>query len=58
MKMILETKDLCKRYKKQEANHNISISVQENSVYGILGPRFNLFYQIKSKILQKPVYVK
>ena len=38
MKMILETKDLCKQYKKQKANHDITISVKENSVYGLLGP--------------------
>lgn len=38
MKNILETHNLCKKYKKQKANHNISISVPENSVYGLLGP--------------------
>lgn len=38
MKNILETHNLCKNYKKQKANHNISISVPEKSVYGLLGP--------------------
>lgn len=38
MKIILETRDLCKKYKKQAANQNICISVEENSVYGLLGP--------------------
>lgn len=38
MKTILETKNLCKNYKKQTANHNISITVEENSIYGLLGP--------------------
>lgn len=38
MSHILETHDLCKKFKKQYANHNISISVEENSIYGLLGP--------------------
>lgn len=38
MTNILETKNLCKNYKHQKANHNISISIQENSIYGLLGP--------------------
>lgn len=35
--IILETKKLCKIFKKQEANKDISISVKRNSIYGLLG---------------------
>jgi len=35
---ILQTKNLCKTFKKQEAVNNISLSIQKNSVYGLLGP--------------------
>lgn len=35
--IILETKVLCKTFKKQEANKDISISVKRNSIYGLLG---------------------
>ncbi|NMF07300.1 lantibiotic protection ABC transporter ATP-binding protein [Clostridium beijerinckii] len=35
---ILETKNLCKNFKKQEAVKDISISVKANSIYGLLGP--------------------
>lgn len=38
MENILETHDLCKKFKKQYANHNLSLSVKENSIYGLLGP--------------------
>ena len=38
MENILETHDLCKKFKKQYANHNISLTVKENSIYGLLGP--------------------
>lgn len=38
MEYILETKDICKKYKEQEANKDISIHVKENSIYGLLGP--------------------
>lgn len=37
-KFILETKNLCKNFKKQEAVNNVSLSVRKNSVYGLLGP--------------------
>jgi lantibiotic transport system ATP-binding protein len=36
--IILETKSLCKTFKKQEAVKDISISVPRNSIYGLLGP--------------------
>ena len=36
--IILETKKLCKTFKKQEAVKDISISVPRNSIYGLLGP--------------------
>ncbi len=38
MEPILTTKNLCKNFKKQKANDNISISVRKNSIYGLLGP--------------------
>lgn len=38
MKYLLETKDLCKNYKKQMANNHISIKVEKNKIYGLLGP--------------------
>ncbi|MDO5718618.1 MAG: lantibiotic protection ABC transporter ATP-binding protein [Tissierellia bacterium] len=37
-KLILETKNLCKNFKKQKAVDNISIKVKENTIYGLLGP--------------------
>ena len=36
--IILETKSLCKTFKKQEAVKDISIKVSRNSIYGLLGP--------------------
>lgn len=38
MENMLETRHLCKKYKKQRANDDISISVRSNTVYGLLGP--------------------
>lgn len=38
MSDILETKNLCKYYKKQKANQNINLAVREHSIYGLLGP--------------------
>lgn len=35
--IILETKNLSKKFKKQEANKDISISIKRNSIYGLLG---------------------
>ncbi|BCZ48765.1 lantibiotic ABC transporter ATP-binding protein [Clostridium gelidum] len=35
--IILETKSLCKTFKKQEAVKDISIKVPRNSIYGLLG---------------------
>lgn len=35
---ILQTKDLCKDFKKQRVINNISLSVMKNSIYGLLGP--------------------
>ena len=35
---ILQTKDLCKDFKKQCVVNNISLSVMKNSIYGLLGP--------------------
>ena len=36
--IILETRDLCKRFKGQDANKDVSIHVMRNSIYGLLGP--------------------
>lgn len=38
MKYIIQTKNLNKNYKNQEANKDISLLVYENSIYGLLGP--------------------
>lgn len=38
MTTILQTKHLCKYFKKQRANDDISINVKKNSIYGLLGP--------------------
>ena len=38
MKEILKTDNLCKYFKKQKAVDNVSITVRENSIYGLLGP--------------------
>ena len=35
---ILQTKDLCRDFKRQHAVSNISLSITKNSVYGLLGP--------------------
>ncbi|MFP3153454.1 lantibiotic protection ABC transporter ATP-binding protein [Lachnospiraceae bacterium ZAX-1] len=35
---LIQTKGLCKTFKKQIAVNNISLHVRENSVYGLLGP--------------------
>lgn len=35
---LIQTKNLCKSFKKHAAVSNISLHVQENSVYGLLGP--------------------
>lgn len=37
MKNLLEVRNINKTFKKQKANDNISISVKENSIYGLLG---------------------
>lgn len=36
--IILETRDLCKKFKGQDANKDVSIHVRRNSIYGLLGP--------------------
>ena len=36
--LILETKNLSKRYDQQMAVHNICMRVRKNTVYGLLGP--------------------
>lgn len=35
---ILETRNLCKSFNKQEAVRDISIKVEKNTIYGLLGP--------------------
>jgi gallidermin-class lantibiotic protection ABC transporter ATP-binding subunit len=36
--LILETKNLCKTFKKQKVVQDISLEVRRNSIYGLLGP--------------------
>ncbi len=38
MDMILKTTDLCKCFKGQMTVNNVSLNIQRNSVYGLLGP--------------------
>lgn len=38
MNMILKTKNLCKSFNGQTAVNNISLNIERNSVYGLLGP--------------------
>ena len=38
MENILVTDNLCKNFKRQKANDNISITVRKDSIYGLLGP--------------------
>lgn len=38
MDMILKTIDLCKSFSGQMAVNNISLNIEKNSVYGLLGP--------------------
>lgn len=38
METILTTQNLCKCFKAQKANNNISMTVRKNSIYGLLGP--------------------
>lgn len=38
MDNMLMTKNVCKNFKKQKANDNISITVRKNTIYGLLGP--------------------
>ncbi|WP_244833467.1 lantibiotic protection ABC transporter ATP-binding protein [Clostridium sp. BJN0001] len=36
--IILETKNLCKNFKKEKSVNNVSIKVKRNSIYALLGP--------------------
>lgn len=36
--IILQTRDLCKTFKKQKAVNNVSLVIEEKSLYGLLGP--------------------
>ena len=38
MEMILQTKELCKSFKKQKAVNKVSLNIQKGIVYGLLGP--------------------
>lgn len=38
MEMIIQTKDLCKSFKKQKAVYNVSLNIGKGKVYGLLGP--------------------
>ncbi|MGG4220174.1 lantibiotic protection ABC transporter ATP-binding protein [Paenibacillus jamilae] len=36
--IIVQTKNLCKTFGRQQAVNNVALSIHENSVYGLLGP--------------------
>jgi len=36
--ILLSTNDLCKKFKREQAVHNLSITVHKDTVYGLLGP--------------------
>lgn len=36
--IMLETKNLCKTFRRQSVVQNISLSVSKHSIYGLLGP--------------------
>ena len=36
--ILLTTSGLCKKFKREQAVHNLSITVHKNTVYGLLGP--------------------
>lgn len=38
MEMMLETTELCKKFRRQKAVNHVSLHIQKNSVYGLLGP--------------------
>ncbi|MDE6475344.1 MAG: ATP-binding cassette domain-containing protein [Erysipelotrichaceae bacterium] len=38
MEVILRTNNLCKDFKNQRVVNNVSITVRENSIYGLIGP--------------------
>ncbi|MCI5936143.1 MAG: lantibiotic protection ABC transporter ATP-binding protein [Lachnospiraceae bacterium] len=38
MEMMLQTKELCKSFKKQKAVNKVSLNIQKGIVYGLLGP--------------------
>ena len=46
MDLILKTTGLCKNFKGQTAVNNVSLNIQRNSVYGLLGPNV-LRYKLK-----------
>ena len=37
-KMMLQTKNLCKTFKRQKAVNNVSINITKGKIYGLLGP--------------------
>lgn len=37
MNMILKTTDLCKNFKEQKAVRDVSLNIERNSIYGLLG---------------------
>lgn len=38
MEMILETRNLTKTFKQQQAVSHVSLHIKKNTVYGLLGP--------------------
>lgn len=48
---ILQTKNLKKSYKEEEAVRDVSLNINKNSVYGLLGPNGAYVYrQIKETV--------
>ena len=38
MKMMLQTQNLCKYFRKQKAVNNVSLNIEKGQIYGLLGP--------------------
>ena len=38
MEMMLQTKNLCKYFRKQKVVNNVSLNIEKGQIYGLLGP--------------------
>ena len=38
MEMMLQTRNLCKYFRKQKAVNNVSLNIEKGQIYGLLGP--------------------